>query len=202
MGGSGALWLEFGVFRGLSSNITSKYRDLVAPNDFVDGFDTFTGLPEAWPNGKGGFYFKKGSFSWAARNLGATPPVRRGVRLHTGLFNETLPGFMQRDDVRGKPVAWANVDCDLYAGALDALAHVGGHLRLGSRLHFHELYKDVKHLVARFLKSRRPPLAPSGEMRALYEWLALHPRAKLQLGNVVSQTNSDAAVFIALGDPV
>jgi hypothetical protein len=94
--------------------------------------------------------------------------------------------------------AWANIDCDLYAGARDALAYIGGSLVTASRLHFHELYKDVKHLVARFLKSRHPELAPSEEMRALYEWLAAHPRAALQLGNVVSQTNSDAALLIVL----
>jgi hypothetical protein len=49
----------------------------------VDGFDTFTGLPEAWSNGKGGFYYRAGSFSWAARKRGPTPPVRANVRLHT-----------------------------------------------------------------------------------------------------------------------
>lgn len=37
--------------------------------------------------------------------------------------------------------AWVNIDCDLYAGTRDALAHVGGHLREGSRVHFHELVK-------------------------------------------------------------
>jgi len=51
------MWLEFGVLTGLSINITSMYLDLLtglAPATVVDGFDTFTGLPEAWPNGKGG----------------------------------------------------------------------------------------------------------------------------------------------------
>lgn len=51
-----ALWLEFGVLTGLSTNLTSLYLQMVpnVPVDArVDGFDTFTGLPEAWPNGKG-----------------------------------------------------------------------------------------------------------------------------------------------------
>lgn len=37
---------------------TPLYRDMVAPNSYVDGFDTFTGLPEPWLNGKGGVYYK------------------------------------------------------------------------------------------------------------------------------------------------
>jgi hypothetical protein len=83
------LWLEFGVLTGLSINITSAFQELVDgigpahPGAAVDGFDTFTGLPEAWSNGKGGFYYRAGSFSWAARKRGPTPPVRANVRLHT-----------------------------------------------------------------------------------------------------------------------
>ena len=50
------LWLEFGVLTGLSINITSAFVEKGAyPGAIADGFDTFTGLPEAWPNGKGGF---------------------------------------------------------------------------------------------------------------------------------------------------
>jgi hypothetical protein len=83
------LWLEFGVLTGLSINITSAFLEEVDgigaahPAAVVDGFDTFTGLPEAWSNGKGGFYYRAGSFSWAARKRGPTPPVRANVRLHT-----------------------------------------------------------------------------------------------------------------------
>ena len=135
------LWLEFGVLTGLSINITSVFIEMLTKDSHADGFDTFTGLPEAWSNGKGGFYYKAGTFSWAARKRGPTPPVRSNVRLHTGLFNVTLPPFLQTDDARGRPLAWANIDCDLYAGARDALSALSGRLCAGTRLHFHELLK-------------------------------------------------------------
>ena len=64
---SRGLWLDFGVFRGLSSNLTSR---LAPPGITVDGFDTFSGLPEAWLKRrirKGGgslnVYFHKGGVS-------------------------------------------------------------------------------------------------------------------------------------------
>ena len=39
-------------------------------------------------------------------------------------------------------------------------------------------------------------------MRALYEWLAVRPGVALKLNNVVSQTNSDAALFVVIQDGV
>lgn len=50
------LWLEFGVLTGLSANLTSLYMPRVPSlpaEGRLEGFDTFTGLPEAWSNGKG-----------------------------------------------------------------------------------------------------------------------------------------------------
>ena len=66
----------------------------------VHGFDTFTGLPEAWMDDSSGKrksqrLYKRGAYSWAARSGGRrTPPVKEGVRLITGLFNETLAPFL------------------------------------------------------------------------------------------------------------
>ena len=41
------LWLEFGVYTGSSLNMTAEAR-LKKDGGMVHGFDTFTGLPEAW----------------------------------------------------------------------------------------------------------------------------------------------------------
>ena len=204
------MWLEFGVLTGLSINITATYLESICAKDcakdaVVDGFDTFTGLPEAWPNGKGGFYYKAGTFSWAARKKGPTPPVKSRVRLHTGLFNNTLPPFLQQGEAsanRHRPLAWTNIDCDLYGGTVDALTNLRGRLCPGTRIHFHELLKD-RYWKARHLeKGNVKAVVASEEARALYEFLRDEAKGvkegagvQLELGDVVSQVNSDAAVF-------
>ena len=192
------MWLEFGVLTALSTNITSVYLEHLAnASEYkLDGFDTFTGLPEAWPNGKGGFYYGKGTFSWAARGRGPTPPVRPNIALHRGLFNETLPPFLQSAAAAGRPLAWASIDCDLYGGTRDALFALGPRLCAGTRLHFHELLKD-RYWKARSLEAGRlESLVPSEEARALYEWLRTMPGLELELLDVTAISNSDAAAFV------
>ena len=46
-------WFEFGVWEGATLNGVAEYRRVncdgqKGPNNKVYGFDTFTGLPEAW----------------------------------------------------------------------------------------------------------------------------------------------------------
>ena len=199
------LFLEFGVLTGLSANLTSLYINSIPgipAETRLEGFDTFTGLPEAWPNGKGGFYYKKGTFSWAARNKGPTPPVKPRVRLHTGLFNNTLPPFL-RDPSLGlnKPLAYTNIDCDLYGGTVDALQNLGPRMCIGTLIHFHELLKDrfwkAKHLE----KGNYDAVVASEEARALYEWLRARPTTVLELSDVQSSSNSDAAVLVVRTPP-
>ena len=211
-----SMWLEFGVFKGLSSNVTSKYAEKVSAS--VDGFDTFTGLPEGWTNagwhdsGQGGREFVRGSFSL----LGKPPPVRRNVRLHKGLFNETFPAVLSARP--GEPIAWANVDCDLYAGARDVLSAMGDRVRRGTRLHFHELirrgvafrfvalnphsmpavaWKDDqgKNNVRRYMQR---PLKPTDETKALHEWLRASPARALEMLQLASVTNTEAVAFRVL----
>lgn len=156
-----------------------------------------------------GFYYKKGSFSWAARNRGPTPPVKRRVRLHVGLFNNTLGPFLT-SGMRGavswascggcarvcararfysvrvfysrvclmfacthacavlaadgaqRPLAYVNIDCDLYAGTRDALKELGPRMCPGTVIHFHELLKDRYWKARHYERARTsmpwPPL--------------------------------------------
>ena len=46
-----------------------------------------------------------------------TPPVRAGVELVTGLFNETLGPFLEAN---AGDVMFLNIDNDLYEGALSS----------------------------------------------------------------------------------
>ena len=68
----------------------------------------------------------------------------------------------------------------------------------GTRLHFHEILKDrfwkAKHLE----KGHTAAVVPS-EARALYEFL--RDDADVELGDVVSQVNFDAGLFIVRRPP-
>lgn len=156
------MYLEFGVATGASINLTGKIVRALHNdehiNSVVDGFDTFWGLPEAWPG-----YGPQGAFS---RN-GVPPPVVANVKLHKGLFNETLPGYLA--DHQSEPLAFANIDCDLYAGAMQVLNLLQEHLREGSLLHFHELVQGMH------------PSQPQQELKALHDFLLKPQNKGLQL---------------------
>ena len=215
------LWLDMGVFRALSTNVTaSLLASSSAPSStIVDGFDSFRGLPEPWlkrahKSGPINVYFQAGAFSWAehaARSgLGdvPTPPTLPRVRLHAGLFRETLPRFLASQPL-DRRVAWCNIDCDLYHGSLDVLNAIGPRLARGTRLHFHELLKlpDLERATAwlrssgRGGKAPRQPgnaIPPSDEARALHEWLRMDRNAgvQLELDSTQSWQNREAALFV------
>jgi hypothetical protein len=85
-------WMEFGVFTGDTINMAARTRRSVC-GDFcspVFGFDTFTGLPEAWVrddsdpdlgvDGQGTFNLE-----------GKFPPVEPNVQLIKGIFLTCCP---------------------------------------------------------------------------------------------------------------
>jgi hypothetical protein len=118
-----------------------------------------------------------------------------------GLFNNTLGPFLATPRASGRPLVWTNIDCDLYAGTRDALLELNGRLCTGTRIHFHELLKD-RYWKARHLeRANYKALVPSEEARALYEWLRAHPDVELELSDVISQANSDAAALIVRRPP-
>ena len=132
---------EFGVFSGTSINLLAAKR----PAQIFDGFDSFRGLPEAW-SGYRPFDFDR---------QGALPVVRDNVRLHVGLFDATLPAFVQS----AGPVAFLHVDCDLYSSTVSIFSHLGPKLLPGSVIVFDEYfgYPGFEHherkAFAEFLQS-------------------------------------------------
>jgi hypothetical protein len=102
------LFLEFGVSGGTSINLIAK-----SVTKTVHGFDHFFGLPEDWRDG-----IKKGAWSTG----GKIPQVESNVVLHPGLFEETLPAFVEAH--RG-PVAFMHVDCDLYSSTRTVFHYLG-----------------------------------------------------------------------------
>ncbi len=100
------LWLEFGVFRGYSTNYLAQRRD-----GLVFGFDSFRGLQEDWK----GVGHAEGTFDLAGR----LPRVNRNVSLVAGWFNETLPGFLGSHP---GPVSLLHLDCDTYEATASVLS--------------------------------------------------------------------------------
>jgi len=148
--------LEFGVFRGWSlSHSARKDRQRV-----FYGFDSFQGLPA------------DGRPDWQIDfALPELPKVPTNCRLMPGWFNDTIPAFLaeHRD-----PIAFVNIDCDLYSSTRDVLFGLGDRLRPGVVFYFDELVNYDSFLW--------------NEMLALFEfleatgfgieWLALHCRLR------------------------
>src|SRR3569833_1483860 len=84
----------------------------------VFGFVSFDGLPEDWREG-----FPAGHFAVDE------PPEVPGADLVVGLFEDTLPGFL---DEHPAPVAFVHVDADLYSSARTVLTHLGPRLGVGT----------------------------------------------------------------------
>ncbi len=118
-------YLEFGVAWGES------FKWWLSKNDHGDsrfyGFDTFDGLPEDWGP------FKKGSFS----SNHALPEINdaRGS-FHKGLFQQSLPPFLQTLDNTKRNVLM--MDADLYSATLYALTTMAPYLKKGDIIFFDE----------------------------------------------------------------
>jgi hypothetical protein len=115
--------LEFGVATGTTLKIIA---DAVANDRAVIGFDTFTGLPEAWRTG-----FPVGEFAQSE------VPKVVGAELIVGLFEDELPAFLARTE---EQIAFLHVDCDLYSSTKTVLDLAGEHLAPDAVLVFDEFF--------------------------------------------------------------
>jgi Macrocin-O-methyltransferase (TylF) len=113
--------LEFGVATGRTINHIARLTDR-----HVDGFDSFSGLPEDWRTG-----FSQGAFAQAM------PAVPGNVSLHKGWFSDTLPSFL---DGKNERVALLHVDCDLYSSTAFILKSLKGRIRCGTVIVFDEYF--------------------------------------------------------------
>eukprot|EP00977_Amphora_coffeiformis_P003107 scaffold578_cov167-Amphora_coffeaeformis.AAC.54 len=120
----GGIVAEFGVGSGRSMRMTQELLPLDTP---IHGFDTFTGLPQAWGNEPAGSY----------STGGVVPSMEGKVYFHKGLFGDTIKPFLEE---AGKDafLAYANIDCDLYSSTLDILESMHGRVVPGTILIFDE----------------------------------------------------------------
>ena len=146
-------YLEFGVHRGHSILRWAAIRP--EPTSRFTGFDTFSGLPEAWNH-----LYPEGHF-----DTGGRPPRTDDTRVRfvTGLFQDSLGPFLSSFDPAGRRLV-VHVDCDLYSAALYCLVKLDSWLAPGTLLVFDE-FGDVLH-----------------EFRAFHDYLASHNRRATPLG--------------------
>lgn len=120
--GSGAI-VELGTGHGLTSKlIASNLHD----DRILHTFDWFQGRPEEWRDRYGaGQHDRKGL---SPRNL---PP---NIIVHPGLFEETLPSFVQENP----KIALLFVDCESYSSTSAALSILAPSLHSGSVIVFNQ----------------------------------------------------------------
>jgi tetratricopeptide (TPR) repeat protein len=124
--GKNNLVCEFGVASGRSLRMTQELLPLDAIE--IHGFDTFTGLPQAWGNEPAGSY----------STGGVVPDMEQGkVFFHKGLFRHTIPRFLESQP-EDAVLAYANIDCDLYTSTLDILESMYDRIVPGTVLVFDE----------------------------------------------------------------
>jgi O-methyltransferase len=144
--GPGAIdYLEFGVWKGASIKYWSEKNR--HPDSRFIGFETFTGLPEAWE------FRPAGTFDVG----GEVPTIDdQRVTFKAGLFQQTLPEFLTKFAFRNRLVI--HFDADLYSATLYVLARVHHLIPPGTILIFDE-FGDVRH-----------------EFRAYHDYVSSHMR--------------------------
>lgn len=129
------LILEFGV----SSGASIREMAWCCKGRTIYGFDTFTGLPEDWE----GRYNEDGTLMHMKGSFASDPPgVPENVVLITGMFQDTLPGFLEQHP---EQLALAHVDCDLYSSTKCVLECLEDRIVDGTILIFDEFMDYGDH---------------------------------------------------------
>ena len=68
---------------------------------------------------------------------GIIPKIEGNVRFHQGLFKQTIPQFL-KSLPQDQPLAFANIDCDLYSSTCDVLESIHNRIVPGTVLVFDE----------------------------------------------------------------
>lgn len=130
LGNVTGLRLEFGVWRGNSiRRCATKF-----PDQHWFGFDSFEGFPD------------DGRVDWQKPfkviELPDTPP---NVTLVKGYFSDTLDAFLTATP---GPVAFINVDCDIYSSTVDIFRALEkhAHFKPGLIIYFDELINYVDYM--------------------------------------------------------
>ena len=98
-------FLEFGVFRGISTNVFAK--ELSKSNKKIYGFDSFEGLSEDQVGHLGNY---KGQFNQNKK----LPELRENVVPVVGWIQDTLPAFLEKNFNDNSKIRFIHIDVDTY----------------------------------------------------------------------------------------
>ena len=99
--------------------------------DFLHGFDSFEGLEEDWIG------MEKGRAIGAYTKSKNLPKVMNNVRLHVGMVQDTLQGFLKENT---EPIILAHMDMDTYTPGKFVLENIKSRLIEGSLILFDDFY--------------------------------------------------------------
>ena len=118
------LWLEFGVYSGITINSIAR----IAKHREIFGFDSFLGLPEVW----------RGMPTDVFNRDGGTPDVESNVTLISGWFNDTIPKFLSEN--KSDYISFLHIDCDIYSSTTEVFNNFHDKIKKGTVILFDELY--------------------------------------------------------------
>jgi hypothetical protein len=140
LGNCAISYLEFGVWKGESLR---KWTEIsIHPESRFWGFDSFEGLPEIWEHALGRMTGKE-DFDLAGEKPFFADPR---VELVKGWFQNTLPGFLLRSQLRHPIVL--HIDCDLHSSTLYVLATLNSLLQSGDIVIFDEYNSPSNEYLA------------------------------------------------------
>ena len=149
--------VEFGCYGGTWLETLAGIIEKTGNGRALWGFDSFEGLPAPDPERDGGIWHE-GQYAMGldqvAANLRAAE--RPFLQLVKGWFSDSL---VAEPAVSVSRIAYARIDGDLYASAVDCLAYLTDRLADGAVLVFDDWQFSVNH----------------GEVLAFREWIAAHP---------------------------
>lgn len=118
-------YLEFGVFE--ANSFKWWLKSCVNTESRFYGFDTFEGLPEKW-----------GTYGQGEMSAGLPVIDDSRGQFVKGLFQDTLPGFLETVDLKNGKRKIIHLDADLFSSTLFALTSLAPYLKKGDILLFDE----------------------------------------------------------------
>lgn len=208
-------YYEFGVFRGTSlinSWLSQQYfrrhlekaadlpfrrhgtvTEFLSHHPCFYGFDTFAGMPQNHEGedslAAGSFCCKVEEVAARCRLVGLKPPV---LHLVEGLFADT------KDQIGTAPAAIVNVDCDLYASTVQALAAIAPRLVQGTVILFddYNLFRagrdrGERRAIGEFLDQAEVEFEPWFAYGPASQAFLCHSKTAVKAGNWVTNRQAE-----------